>query len=336
MKKIKVQQPQVFPLDTTTQDQQVYPITTAALPPKKVVAGKDNPLGQRMLKRVPRPPFVIPGLRPKRVGMMVAPGGTGKSYAVLQMAMSIATGLDVFGFENMGHQVQQGNVLYFSFEDDADDIGDRLHFITNAYPVLQTQKAVDDIKNLTLHCGNKGDMDLMAHYESNQYQDLLKKCQGHALVIVDTLAQSHTGEENSSSDMGQLIGNLHRLARDSGCAILVLHHASKAAILNGLGTTAEAARGSGTLIASIRLSYFMARMDDKQAKGMGITNPEDYVEFGTSKQNHIKGMSNYWYQSDSVGVLMPKTLTPARPTTKPKKKLADIIDAKILGDKYAE
>lgn len=47
-----------------------------------------------------------------------------------------------------------------------------------------------------------------------------------ALVVVDTLRQAHTAEENSSKEMGQVMSQLKRLYR-CGAAVVVVHHAGK-------------------------------------------------------------------------------------------------------------
>jgi hypothetical protein len=299
----------------------VYPITTMVAPaqpstPAPLVAGADNPIGQMALTTPPHFNFVLPGLRPGGVAMMVAPGSTGKSYWSLQAALSIACNVDAIGFSEMNHKAKQGEVTYFSFEDDRATLHARINNIYKQWDCFKNQQAIDDMRKFHLENLNNGDMDLMAHHDSPPYQSLLAKCTGQQLVVVDTLSQSHKGEENSTAEMAQLVGNLHRLGRDSGAAFLVLHHASKAAILNGLGTTAEAARGSGTLVANIRIAYYLNTMDEKEGTDMGLQNPENYVGFGTSKQNHIKGLSGLWYAKNPVGVLVPSPLKSGAKFTK--------------------
>ncbi len=56
--------------------------------------------------------FALPGLCAGTVGAIVSPGACGKSLLALQIAVSIATGIDLAGFESDVFRFKRGKVLY--------------------------------------------------------------------------------------------------------------------------------------------------------------------------------------------------------------------------------
>ena len=48
-----------------------------------------------------------------------------------------------------------------------------------------------------------------------------------ALIIIDTLARHHTGDENSATEMSSFIGNLDQLREEFNAAVVVVHHSGK-------------------------------------------------------------------------------------------------------------
>ena len=63
-----------------------------------------------------------------RVGAIVAPGGSSKSQLMIQMGVSVATGIPVAGHWEVG---ETGGVIIFFAEDDDDEIHRRLHRVQN-------------------------------------------------------------------------------------------------------------------------------------------------------------------------------------------------------------
>ena len=63
------------------------------------------------------------------------------------------------------------------------------------------------------------------------------------LVIVDTLARCASIDENSSRDMGEVVTACDRIRRETGAAVLIIHHSGKEA--------KKGARGSSALRAAV-------------------------------------------------------------------------------------
>lgn len=353
MKNITVQQPLVYPITTAvaaivaptaipagTILQHVKQNPACLVPPAPLpwVVDPDNEIGTMALTDPAPFDFILPGLMRGGVAMMIAPGGTGKSYWALQAALSVATGIDINGFHRMNHTIKKGKVAYLSFEDGKEVIHARVRNVYKHFTTLDNQEAITNMKDFKLKPMNKGDIDFMSHHLSESHLEITKTFEGYDLVIVDTLSQAHDGEENSNREMAILVGNLQRIARNANCSIVVLHHASKAAILNGLGTTAEAARGGGVLIGNIRVAYYLSTMNKDEAETLKIIEADDHVKFGTSKVNHIAGLKDFWYSRGKNGVLIPNQsldmsfMQKVKQFIKPKKKFADVIDAKLAGE----
>lgn len=258
----------------------------------------------------PRPiiDFVLPGLGAGEVGMLVAPGAAGKSFWALQAAISIATGIDLLELGGMGHKLTKGKVLYLSMEDGAAVIHGRLHDIADAFEPLQKYAVLEALdESLTIIPGTRGDFDLMT-MESHGI-DLNVCATGRRLLILDTLSMSHTGDENKTSEMAAVVGNAQRLARNTGCAVLMLHHAAKSAALNGQMDMQQAARGATALVDNIRCAFFMQTMTEDEAKAHGIAKRSAYVRYGSTKLNHGSPVAPIWYQKqEGTGVLLATQL----------------------------
>lgn len=280
---------------------------------------KDRPVAAAMLGPRPVIDFVLPGLGVAEVGMLVAPGAAGKSFWALQAAISIATGIDLLKLDGMGgYRLQPGRVLYLSMEDSAEVVNGRLHDIANTFPSLQRLQILQGLdENLTIITGTRGDFDLMT-MESHGI-DLTACANTRRLLIIDTLSMSHTGDENKTSDMAAVVGNAQRLARSTRCAVLMLHHAAKSAVLNGQMDMQQSARGATALIDNIRCAFFMQSMTDDEAKAMGIEDRYAYARYGSTKLNHGSHVAPIWYQKQAgSGVLVATDLQVKTKKTKQK------------------
>lgn len=278
-----------------------------------------RPVAAAMLGPRPVIDFVLPGLGVAEVGMLVAPGAAGKSFWALQAAIAIATGIDLLKLGGMGgYRLQPGRVLYLSMEDGVEVVKGRLHDIANTFPALQSLAVLQAIdESLTIIPGTRGDFDLMT-MESHGI-DLTACASTRRLLIIDTLSMSHTGDENKTSDMAAVIGNAQRLARSTRCAVLMLHHAAKSAVLNGQMDMQQAARGATALVDNIRCAFFMQSMTEDEAKATGVSDRFAYVRYGSTKLNHGSHVAPIWYQKQTgSGVLVATDLQVDTKTKKQK------------------
>ncbi len=205
-------------------------------------------------------PWIIKGVLPKAgLGVVYGASGSGKSFAVLDMGMAIARGVDW-----RGKRTRQGRVAYIAAEG-ADGFRKRvaayaMHHqvdltavpmtVLNAAPnLLEKQDAVDVAKGV-------------------------RASGGADLIIVDTFAQTTPGaNENAGEDVGKALGYCRRIHEATGAMVLLIHHSGKDA--------AKGARGWSGLRAACDAEIEVVREGD--ARVLRLTKSkdgEDGLEWG--------------------------------------------------------
>lgn len=201
--------------------------------------------------------WLVPALVPARtVTMLGGDGGTGKSLLALQLAVATATGRDW-----IGREVKAGKVMFLSAEDDADELHRRFA------DILATED-VDFTELRDLHVTSLAGRDALLAVQDRTTGALIPTPLlgaldaqiariGPALVVLDTLADLHAGEENSRAHARQFIGMLRGLAIRHGCAVLLLAHPSLSGMASGSGLS-----GSTAWNASVRSRLYLGRVGD--------------------------------------------------------------------------
>jgi len=259
--------------------------------------------------------FVLPGLLAGTVGAMVSPGGAGKSMLALELAVLVTTGTDVSGF-GQGVQRHTGKVAFLAAEDPADAIRHRLHAPgQHLGPGVREQFAMDCI--IEPLAGLQADIN-----KPDWLEFVEAMASGRRLLFLDTLRRFHNFDENDSGQMAQLIGILEGVAHRTGCAVVFLHHASKAAALNGQGDMQQASRGSSVLVDNVRWQMFLAGASKDEAKTLGIDEAMRgyFVRAGVSKQNYGPPVADVWMRRAEGGVLVPAEFATSPVTVTRKKK----------------
>lgn len=263
--------------------------------------------------------FVLPGLKRGTVGGLVSPGGLGKSYWAIGLALSLAqkNGADLTGLKPA-----HGRVLLLAAEDPADVLTQRLQAYKPMLPLKSNLDAMD-VRCLAGYrpeptaTGAIQQLDLL---NEAVYAAIAGAAAGYRLIVLDTLTRFHNLDENSAPDMKRLLEQLERLAAETGAAVLFLHHTSKSSILNGQGTLQQAARGSSVLTDNARWVAFLAPMSALEARSYGVAETEvaNYVRFNISKQNYGAARTDQWYRREAGGALQPVELARRPKATEPR------------------
>ena len=150
-------------------------------------------------------------------GSKIALGGGSKSFktwCLLDMAVSVATGADW-----LGRRTTQGKVLLVNFEIQRKPMQHRLKVVAGAKGITW-QRGLIDLWNLRGHAAD--------------YRTLIPKIiararrEGYALVILDPIYKLYGGtDENSAGDVAALLNSLERLATETGAAIAFGAHFAK-------------------------------------------------------------------------------------------------------------
>jgi RecA-family ATPase len=242
--------------------------------------------------------FVLPGFVAGTVGSLVSPGGVGKSFLGLQIAVQIAAGRDCLGW---GLSLNRGRVLYLASEDPEVALVRRIHAL-GEFIAPEVRKTLCENFVLSVPEGFADKLDLLS--PSTEHR-LSEQSRGFRLVILDTLRRFHGGNENDASDMARLMSSLEAVAYEANTTVLFLHHASKHSALNGSADEQQASRGSSVLVDNARWQSYLVTMSEREAKKLQVDESERklFVRFGVSKHNYSAPMGDVWFRRCTGGVL---------------------------------
>lgn len=226
----------------------------------EAVAGHDRaegrPLFTSILDLTQRPPMqnwlVSDYLENNSAALLFGESATAKSFAVIDMACSIATGRDW-----CGHKVLQGPVFYVC--------GEGHGGMAKRFKAWQTKHGTDlagapiFISTRPVVLPDDGELQRLTDWIDGS---------GHVprLVVFDTLARSLSGDENSSRDVGAFVQAIDALRIIYGCCVLVVHHSGH--------STAERARGSSALKAAMDTEACMSMQDD--VRKLSVTKQKNH------------------------------------------------------------
>lgn len=180
-------------------------------------------------------------------------GGVGKSLLMLQLAIACTTGQQWLGLD-----VSQGPVIYFSAEDDLDELTRRLNEVCEAEDGMAAEA-------FQLHLIPAAGEDTVLAVEKDSklqvtrlYQRLAKTIEQlePQSVILDNLANVFAGNENSRVLAGHFISALRGLCIRYDCTIFLIGHPSLAGIASGTGSS-----GSTGWANSVRARGYLYRPD---------------------------------------------------------------------------
>jgi len=271
--------------------------------------------------------YVIPGLRAGNVGMLVGPGGVGKSFVTLQLGMWIATGkLPPWIVEPPeGFAAKAGRVGLLFGEDDADSIKDRVFSVKSirrdGWDWNSERNAQLLSKNLRTYplVGHDMRIAVQDRYEIHDgafMKNLETFCSGKRLVVIDPLARLLDGDENDNRVAGAMMSRLVGIASRTRCAILLLHHMSKGGS-GKAGTDGDdwaSARGASALTTSVRFQLNLRKVNlDEYNKletfgGSFDENQGRFVVLTATKVNHGPMPERAFMERSTGGVLVPAPL----------------------------
>lgn len=175
-------------------------------------------------------------LRQGHKGMLAGQSKAGKSFALLQLGLAVAT-----GGTWLGYPCTQGRILYVNLEIDAASFAHRVADIASVKQLTGDWATRFDILNLRGFCAP---LDKLA---PKIIHKCLKASDGkkgyYSIVIIDPLYKIITGDENSASEMSKFTALFDKIAYSTGAATFSVHHHSKG--VQGTKRTMDRASGSG-------------------------------------------------------------------------------------------
>lgn len=207
---------------------------------------------------IPPREWLVTGLIPHRtVTILGGDGGTGKSLVALQLAVASAARTAW-----LGQLVERpGPVVYISAEDERDELHRRMADVTESEHLSFTD--LTDLKFRSLAGENAILADLSRQTGKMKSTALFKTLEANVkaikptLVVLDTLADLHSGDQNDQSHARQFITLLRGLCVRHGCTVLLLAHPSLTGINSGTGTGGSMAWGN-----SVRSRLYLRRIKE--------------------------------------------------------------------------
>lgn len=192
----------------------------------------------------------------KTVSMIVAEGGIGKSWILLQLAIR--------------HLIKNPNEKVFAWlsEDPKGLSKVRADLICSKILGLEPEK----IDNLFISDSHTFSINF------NNIKKVKEQLKDFNLILLDPLIGFYTGDENSNADARIFMQHFTKWAAEENKTIVFIHHASK-----GSGKS----RGASALVDAVRLVYEIEKIDKNDTKrkftigkdNYGVKNILDCTEF---------------------------------------------------------
>lgn len=196
---------------------------------------------------------VIPG---DSLGMVFGASQTFKSFVALDAALHVAHGLPW-----LGRRTTQGSVIYVAAEGGT-GLWKRIHAWHKArkIPYDNTPMTVVPVAlDLT--------QDAWKVVEAAQAKGVTP-----ALVVIDTLSQTYSGEENSANDVAAYFRELGaRIRQLWHCAVMIIHHSGH--------TATERPRGSTAMMANVDWMFGVHRDEQEMLATLSCTKQKDTEPF---------------------------------------------------------
>lgn len=258
----------------------------------------------------PLPPleFVLPGLLPGSFGLIVAPGGTGKSQLALGIAVSVALGSPIAG--GLFPAPPSGKVVVLAGEESARLLAERIRTIVP----IDEQSSPRLYENLIILPLAGESCALLEHGRPTQlYHEITALAQGAKLIFIDPVRRMHNGDENNSGDMSDFVIAMERLAKATGAAVVGLHHANRMSA--GDMSSQNAARGSSALVDGARWQINLSRMDEKTAERHMVSEADriNHVALDFAKANYLPPRPRCWLRRGPDGQLAYEKLPSSGP-----------------------
>lgn len=176
-------------------------------------------------------PSLIEGvLRQGHKMLLAGPSKAAKSFALIELCISIAEGVTWLGF-----QCAQGKVLYVNLELDRASCLHRFKDVYTAAGICPNN--LDNIHIWNLR-GKSVPMDSLA-------PKLIRRAKnkGFIAIVIDPIYKVITGDENSADQMARFCNQFDKVCTELGCAVIYCHHHSKGA--QGGKQSMDRASGSG-------------------------------------------------------------------------------------------
>ena len=228
-----------------------------------------KPLDIRMCVSTPPPPqeYVVGHLPDESgiFGMLIGPDGARKSWLALHMALAVAGGRPVAQAPNgkaLWSAPKSGKVLYLTLEDSLPVLWRRIWSISQVQGYGWLGGTVNNLWILPVPFCDLVVVDSGGIPSPTlNVNRLIREGKGSRLIIIDPLAEVLDASENDDRAAKCLIQTLRRISRETGAAVLGVHHQNKIGMMNG-EKHAQSSRGSSKIPAGSRWTIVLQPGED--------------------------------------------------------------------------
>ena len=196
--------------------------------------------------------------------LLAGPSKAGKSFALIELCISIAEGKPWLERFNCA----QGKIMYINLELDRASC---LHRFKDVYTALGYSP--DNLKNIDIWNlrGASVPMDKLA-------PKLIRRAskKGYIAVVLDPIYKVITGDENSADQMAKFCNQFDLVCRELGCAVIYCHHHSKGA--QGGKRSMDRASGSGVFARDPDAMLDMTELEPTEAIRAQLENKATCAE----------------------------------------------------------
>lgn len=259
-----------------------------------------------MLSTPPERRWLFKGVLPLGiVGLIVAPGGTGKSTFAIQMGIAVATGGKLADAWDVG---EAGAALLLMAEDDDAELHRRVCMVSDHLGL--TGRALDSL-HIVSFAGE--DVRLISDTREHgiQHTDVVTRLIASAekipdlrLIIIDPASRWRDGDENDATNGTRFIQAVERIAQATGATVLLIHHTSKGAMASG-ESSQGAARGSSALPDGARWMAQLATVNKAMNKTLRLPEADMrmHVVLSVPKGNYAPPQAEILLQRQEGGYL---------------------------------
>lgn len=225
------------------------------------------------------------------VGALYGPSGSLKSFIALEMALSVATGRPF-----RGHSVERGSVLYLAAEGQR-GLSRRIMAWESRNGTL-TEAEHRRLLRLNVH-EEDAQVNLFGAFVPNLKEAIEEWGQPVSLVVIDTLAKSLGGKEETNEAFSEAIANLEaNLCRPLGVTVMLVHHSGK--------DPTKGMRGGSSIGGGVDFAFEVVAVkpngyDHKPSDGIVDFDYRcDTVRFQCRKQKDDEKIAPLWYRAERV------------------------------------
>jgi len=146
--------------------------------------------------------------------------GVGKTWVALQCALSIASGVPLFGY----FKTKQMPALLIQFENENDDIRRRLELMI---PYYVKKSASTDWKDNLFVCPMDVEMEIFVDNWKRIEQTLITTGYRDGVLIVDNMYTSTDKNIQDNNELKELLKVVHRLRKKYNLTIILIAHSNK-------------------------------------------------------------------------------------------------------------